>query len=111
MFKSTVHINSIAQALQSLGLPKPMHPLVTVIYTNDIKTVSDFQNIKVVNNLYQIALKSSDQCGRLQYGKNVYDYDEGTLIFTAPGQVTEHEGEFDLNNQDMEGGPWYSIPI
>lgn len=98
-----ITINSIGQAHQALGLAKPKHPLVSVVYTRDIKTVSDFQEVKVINNLYQMGLKSSHQCGELQYGKNSYDYEEGTLVFTAPGQVTEFKGEVEVGNQDMEG--------
>lgn len=100
---NTFVINSISQAHQSLGLAKPKHPLVTVVYARDIKEVSDFHEVKVVNNLYQITLKSTKDCGRLQYGRNSYDYEEGTLVFTAPGQVTEYTGDFIVGNQDNEG--------
>lgn len=99
---NTVIINSISQAHQSLGLAKPKHPLVTVVYARDIKTVAGFQQKKVVNNLYQVVFKSSNSCDQLLYGKNVYDYEEGTLVFISPGQVTEHEGEFDMGRLDME---------
>lgn len=100
---NTFIINSISQAHESLGLAKPKHPLVTVVYARDIKSASDFQEVKVVNNLYQISLKSTKDCGRLQYGKNSYDYEEGTLVFTSPGQVTEYTGEFEIGNQENEG--------
>lgn len=100
---STFIINSIGQVHQSLGLAKPKHPLVTVVYARDIKTVDDFQQIKVVNNLYQVVFKTSNSCDILLYGKNAYDYEEGTLVFTSPGQVTEHEGVFELDNPDDEG--------
>ena len=99
----TIIINSISQAHQSLGLAKPKHPLVSVVYAKDIKAVADFQEVRVVNNLYQVSLKASNNCGRLQYGKNAYDYEEGTLVFTAPGQVMEFEGEFEVDNPDLEG--------
>ncbi|OEK06239.1 helix-turn-helix domain-containing protein [Roseivirga misakiensis] len=100
---NTIIINSIGQAHQAVGLVKPKHPLVSVVYVRDIKTVSDFRDVRVINNLYQIGLKSSNQCGELRYGKNSYDYEEGTLVFTAPGQVTEFKGEVEVGNQDMEG--------
>lgn len=88
----TFEINTISQAHQSVGLPAPKHPLVSVVRTADFRPTIDFKGLKVVNNLYQITLKSKG-CGNLMYGKNSYDYEEGTLVFTSPGQVTIFDGE------------------
>jgi AraC-like DNA-binding protein len=43
---------------------------------------------------YTVFLKEV-KCGDLRYGKNTYDYQEGTLVFIAPGQVVtvENAGE------------------
>ena len=41
--------------------------------------------IKMVLDFYQIMFKKGD-CGTLQYGRNSYDYEDGTLIFIGPGQ-------------------------
>lgn len=95
---TTFEINTISQAHQSVGLPAPKHPLVSVVKTADFKPTVDFKGLKVVNNLYQIMLKNLD-CGNLMYGKNSYDYEEGTLVFTSPGQVTIFDGELP---QDLE---------
>jgi AraC-like DNA-binding protein len=62
----------------------------------------DFRGLKVINNLYQVTLKQLG-CGNLFYGKNAYDYEEGTLVFTAPGQVTVFEGELTDDNESNEG--------
>ncbi len=99
---NTFIIDSISQAHQSLGLAKPKHPLVSVVHSRDIKSISDFQNVKVVNNLYQITLKQTG-CGTLLYGKNSYDYQQGTLVFTAPGQVTQFDGDMQAESENIDG--------
>lgn len=95
-------INTISQAHQAMGLPKPKHPLVTVVRTKDFDTKLDFNGVKIINNLYQVTLKQSG-CGNLFYGKNSYDYEEGTLVFTSPGQVTMFEGEMPADDDADEG--------
>jgi AraC-like DNA-binding protein len=95
-------IDSISQAHQAMGLPKPKHPLVTVVHTKDFNTEMNFNGVKIINNLYQVTLKQLG-CGNLFYGKNSYDYEEGTLVFTAPGQVTVFEGELPTETDSDEG--------
>jgi len=101
MSKSYI-INSISQAHEAAGLSQPKHPLVTVVQTKDYKPTVDFSGVKVVNNLYQVTLKDLG-CGNLFYGKNSYDYENGTLVFTSPGQVTIFEGEMPTENDDSTG--------
>lgn len=95
-------IDSVSQAHQAMGLPAPKHPLVTVVQTKDFSAKEDFTGIKIINNLYQITLKQIG-CGNLFYGKNSYDYEEGTLVFTAPGQVTLFEGEMPAEDDSSTG--------
>jgi len=96
------HINSISQAHKAVGLPTPKHPLVTVVKTADYRPTVDFRGLKTINNLYQVTLKQLG-CGNLMYGKNSYDYGEGTLVFTSPGQVTIFEGEIPTEDEKDEG--------
>lgn len=94
------HINTISQAHQAMGLPKPKHPLVSVVQTKDFNSSLDFNGVKIINQLYQVTLKQLG-CGHLFYGRNTYDYEEGTLVFTSPGQVTTFEGEMPpVDNND-----------
>lgn len=102
MDKEPFHIETISQAHQIMGLPKPKHPLVTVVRTKDFRPVLDFRGIKIVDHLYQITLKDVG-CGNLFYGKNSYDYEVGTLVFTAPGQVTMFEGEMLIESDNTKG--------
>jgi len=98
----TYYINSIGQAHQMLGLPKPKHPLVTVVRTREYQTVPDFKGGKVISNLYQVLYKWGG-CGELNYGKNSYDYEEGTLVFMAPGQAIQFQEDFEPGEEDLHG--------
>jgi AraC-like DNA-binding protein len=95
-------LNSISQIHESLGIAKPRHPLVSVVRAQDIKTEVNLRDVKIVMNLYQIAFKQG-ACGTLRYGRNSYDYQEGTLIFTAPGQVLEYEDEDESESNNPVG--------
>lgn len=102
MNKELFHIETISQAHHIMGLPKPKHPLVTVVRTKNFRPMIDFREMKVVNHLYQITLKDL-ACGNLYYGKNSYDYEEGTLVFTSPGQVTMFEGGITMEAESTKG--------
>ena len=90
---NTLVINSIHEAHKLLGLDKPKHPLVSVFKARDYEGAQVFEDIKVAIGLYRVILKSSSYTGKIRYGRNSYDYEEGTLIFSAPGQVMEYENE------------------
>ena len=60
-----------------------LHPLVSVI---DFSKASPRRLRRTYFGFY-LALLKDVECGDLRYGKNTYDYQEGTLIFLAPGQV------------------------
>lgn len=62
---------------------KTYHPLITVIDVSEAKPMSAGH---YMFGLYTIFLKELN-CGELKYGRGHYDYQEGTLVFLAPGQV------------------------
>ncbi|WP_340200885.1 helix-turn-helix domain-containing protein [Ascidiimonas sp. W6] len=86
-----------------LGLESPKHPLVTVIKAKDYETATILQDVKIVMNLYRITLKSSNYHGKIKYGKNTYDYEAGTLIFSNTEQVMEYESGFEKGDENIEG--------
>jgi len=60
-----------------------LHPLVSVI---DYSKASPRKLRKSYFGFYAVLLKDV-KCGDLRYGKNLYDYQEGTLVFVGPGQI------------------------
>ena len=61
------------------------HPLVNVI---DFSKADKRTGSKMYFDLYCVFLKDV-KCGDLKYGKQTYDYQEGTLVFVSPGQVID----------------------
>jgi len=60
-----------------------LHPQVSVV---DLSKASPRQGSKMYFGFYTIFLKDV-KCGDLVYGRHTYDYQEGTLVFLAPGQI------------------------
>lgn len=60
-----------------------MHPLVNFV---ELSKAHRRQHIRMHIGLYMVMLKEI-KCGDMRYGCNYYDYEEGTLVFLAPGQV------------------------
>jgi AraC-like DNA-binding protein len=52
----------------------------------DLSKANPRQGSKMYFGFYTIFLKEV-KCGDLTYGRHTYDYQEGTLVFLAPGQV------------------------
>ena len=84
--KEFKNIHSIAEGHILLNLGKPKHPLISVINNSEVCFPTNLSNFRFVFDFYMITLKSSLQ-GSLHYGRNSYDYEDGTVLFTAPGQV------------------------
>jgi AraC-like DNA-binding protein len=86
--KENIHpkFDSLSDVHQAFGLASPLHPLISLI---DSKTeqviVSRFPDSHVLS-FYKISYKPK-LSGRLKYGQDYYDFDEGGLLFAAPGQV------------------------
>lgn len=79
-------INSISDLHRLLGLPKPTHPLVSAVDMSSIKCHFDDNLKSVIYNFYSICIKK-DFAGKMKYGQNYYDFDEGIMTFFSPGQV------------------------
>ena len=78
----------------ALNNHETLHPLVNVINFSKANPRSwgGEKNVRINYGIYCIFLKDV-KCGDLKYGRNYYDYQEGTLVFVAPGQVMEIEND------------------
>jgi AraC family transcriptional regulator, transcriptional activator of pobA len=92
-----LRIKSINQLHEMLGYEKPKHPLITVIDYSKIKANQNHYDIKIVTDFYMISLKTPAPKA-LQYGRQYYDFDEGSMMFVSPNQVFS-VGEFNENDQ------------
>lgn len=90
MEKNVMHIESACQYNKLLGV-ETLHPLVSVI---DLSKAHPMKHMRHTFGMYVIFLKEV-KCGNLIYGRHHYDYQEGTLVCLAPGQVigVEDNGE------------------
>lgn len=79
-------IKTIGEYHLFMDLPKPQHPLISVVKFEDIKRKPDVNSKSIINNFYSIALKKSFNA-KMKYGQQEYDFDEGVLAFIAPNQV------------------------
>lgn len=83
-------INSISELHRLLEIPKPEHPLVSVINFADIKCFSTENLTSIIYNFYSVCIKR-DFKGKVKYGQNYYDFDEGVMTFFSPNQLINSE--------------------
>lgn len=85
---SIVRIQSISMLHKILGLEPPKHPLITLFNWEDVRIPEgeSYEGVQVSFEFYMVSLKELP-CGILRYGRNTYDFSEGTMIFVGPGQV------------------------
>lgn len=81
-----VDIPTISDLHRLYGQIKPKHPLISVIDLKEVdRSTIDPGNTGYRPGFYAIYYKPFK--GSMKYGRSIYDFDEGTLMFTAPNQV------------------------
>ena len=79
--------NSIDDFNKAFGI-ETLHPLVNIADVAKTKRV-EIEGCHCFN-FYTIFLKDV-KCGDIKYGRNYYDYQDGTLVFMAPMQIMSME--------------------
>lgn len=86
-------LKSIQDYNNHLGV-ETLHPMVSVVGFSQLETI---KHGKKYFGFYCIVLKQLE-CGTLMYGRNQYDYQEGTMVFIAPGQLAGNDDGKETRN-------------
>lgn len=78
-----VRLDSIDAYNKLYGL-ETKHPLVTVIDLTEATKVVN--HVRMDYDVYALFLKNGTNC-TLKYGRQPYDYQEGTIVSFSPGQL------------------------
>lgn len=95
-----LRIQTISELHQLRGLPRPEHPLISVLKLDDLKPSPGKMPGSLVFDFYSISLKRHCN-GKFKYGQHQYTYDEGIMYFMAPGQVFGWKGDADTEETEM----------
>lgn len=91
-------IKTIIEYHRVTGLPKPEHPLISVINIESLHPQVTDGPISLVFDFYSISVKRDFTTG-LKYGQQTCDFDEGVMFCTSPGQVLGFELEQDSTHR------------
>ena len=80
-----INVASISELHKLMGLEKPKHPLISIVDTKLLHIDREDIGTKIIYDFYMISLKDKS-CG-MEYGRNSFDFGEGVMVFSAPGQA------------------------
>lgn len=72
--------------MRALGLPAPLHPLITLVDYNNVSPEIFPKGQKTSFDFYKISFKPTF-VGHIKYGQGYYDFEEGGLAFVKPRQI------------------------
>lgn len=93
---------TISEFHQFRELPSPEHPLISVINVGSVKRLQYDEPRNLVLDFYCIALKRNFN-GKMKYGQQEYDFDEGIMTFVSPGQVFSIDAN---KNEELKHSGW-----
>ncbi|WP_118976266.1 helix-turn-helix domain-containing protein [Taibaiella koreensis] len=103
-----VHYKTISEWFEAFQLPKPEHPLISVVKTDVASMMRSGDTLTCFCDFYCIAIKRVTGAGdiKLKYGQQSYDFNEGIMSFVSPGQVTSLSVEKDI---EVKQSGWHLI--
>jgi len=86
----TFRFHSLVEFHAFCGLPKPEHPLISLIDYSKVSYPVNDAELKWIQQFYSIGLKRNVNA-RFNYGQQQYDFDSGVLCFVSPDQFLKIE--------------------
>jgi AraC family transcriptional activator of pobA len=96
------HFHTITEYHRAAGLPKPAHPLISLVHMDDLNRPLAESTFSLIYDFYSISMKRVKNA-KFKYGQQASDFDEGVLFFMSPGQVFGVEIEKDSVIHRPEG--------
>ncbi|AYB35581.1 helix-turn-helix domain-containing protein [Chryseolinea soli] len=90
--RKTKRVKTITEFHKLRGLPKPEHPLISIVEYSKIVRSPEISQVNWVLDFYNISMKKGLNA-KLKYGQQEYDFDEGVMFFISPNQVFRIEAE------------------
>ena len=98
---NSIRLESIGQLNALFQQTAPKHPLISVVDFSKMEKYEKVEEVRLTCGFYSIMFKN--HCAnRIRYGKEYYDFQEGTLICIAPNQIITIEND-DSSTNDMVG--------
>ncbi len=88
------HIRTLSEFHRTRRLEPPAHPLISVIDYARVDILPELRDLSWRFDFYFISLKRN-LTGKIRYGQQTYDFDEGVMFFIGPGQVFRIDREPD----------------
>ena len=87
-----LRVKTISEFHRLWGLPQPEHPLISVVDFSKIKLPSENNATSFVFDFYSVSVKRGVN-GKMIYGQQKYDFDEGVMAFISPSQAFRIEAD------------------
>ncbi|MBT1705778.1 helix-turn-helix domain-containing protein [Chryseosolibacter indicus] len=85
-----LRIKTISEYHKLRGLPAPEHPLISLVDYSKIKRSDIDDEPSLIFDFYLISIKRGIE-GKMYYGQQSYDFDQGVMFFMAPNQLLKIE--------------------
>lgn len=86
-----IRLETISDLNSMMGQDEPKHPLISIVDFSKLKHQQK-EGVRITMGFYSIMEKNLCP-GSFRYGRNIYDFQEGSLFFMGPNQVISIEGQ------------------